>query len=71
MVMVIYLTSLTGTYWVNSLNTSTSPSIASTTSVHYFRQRNTLAGPVTIPAGTTPGEKLMRVFTCSVRQTIF
>ena len=50
-----------GTYWVNSLNTSVSPSIPSTTSVHYFRQRNTLAGPVTIPAGTTPGEKLMRV----------
>jgi hypothetical protein len=27
-----------GNYWVNSLNTSVSPVIPSTTSVHYFRQ---------------------------------
>jgi hypothetical protein len=46
---------------VNSLNTSVSPVIPSTTSVHYFRQRNTLTSPLIIPAGTTSGEKLMRV----------
>jgi hypothetical protein len=49
-----------GNYWVNSLNTSVSPVIPSTTSVHYFRQRNTLTSPLIIPAGTTSGEKLMR-----------
>jgi hypothetical protein len=44
---------------VNSLNTSVSPVIPSTTSVHYLR--NTLTSPLIIPAGTTSGEKLMRV----------
>jgi hypothetical protein len=43
---------------VNSLNTSVSPVIPSTTSVHYFRQ-DTLTSPLIIPAGTTSGEKLM------------
>jgi hypothetical protein len=50
-----------GNYWVNSLNTSVSPVIPSTTSVHYFQTENTLTSPLIIPAGTTSGEKLMRV----------
>jgi hypothetical protein len=50
-----------GTFWVNTLNTSTSPAIPSTTSTHYFRNNFNLTGGLTIPAGTTSGEKLMRV----------
>mgnify|MGYP003671993064 CR=1 FL=1 len=50
-----------GTFWVNTLNTSTSPAIASTTSVHNFRNNFTLVGGLTVPASTTSGEKLMRV----------
>jgi len=50
-----------GTFWVNTLATSASPSIPSTTSTHYFRNNSTLVGGLTIPAGTTSGEKLMRV----------
>ncbi|MFE3866451.1 S8 family serine peptidase [Flavobacterium sp. LS2P90] len=50
-----------GTFWVNTLNTATAPAIASTTSVHNFRHNTTLVGGLTIPAGTTSGEKLMRV----------
>ncbi|MBU0941210.1 MAG: S8 family serine peptidase [Bacteroidetes bacterium] len=51
-----------GTYWVNTISTSVSPAIVPTPSTHYFRQRNTLTGPLTIPAGTVAGEKLMRVY---------
>ncbi len=50
-----------GTYWVNTLNTATAPAILSTTSAHNFRSFLSLAGGLTIPAGTTAGEKLMRV----------
>lgn len=50
-----------GIFWVNTLNTSVSPAIAATTSKHYFRHYFTLVGGLTIPATTTPGEKLMRV----------
>ena len=50
-----------GTFWVNTLATSASPSIPSTTSTHYFRNNFSLVGGLTIPAGTTSGEKLMRV----------
>ena len=51
-----------GTYWVNTISTSVSPALVPTPTTHYFRQRNTLAGPLTIPAGTVAGEKLMRVY---------
>lgn len=50
-----------GTFWVNTVNTATAPAIASTTSVHNFRNNFTLVGGLTIPASTTSGEKLMRV----------
>lgn len=50
-----------GTFWVNTLNTSVSPAIPATTSRHYFRHNFNLVGGLTIPAATTPGEKLMRV----------
>ncbi|WP_082472425.1 S8 family serine peptidase [Flavobacterium sp. Leaf82] len=50
-----------GTFWVNTTPTSASPAIPSTTSTHYFRNNFTLVGGLTIPAGTTSGEKLMRV----------
>lgn len=50
-----------GTFWVNTLQTSASPALPSTTSTHYFRNNFTLTGGLTIPAGTTAGEKLMRV----------
>lgn len=50
-----------GTFWVNTIPTSASPAIASTTSTHYFRNNFTLTGGLTVPAGTTSGEKLMRV----------
>ena len=50
-----------GSFWVNTLNTSTSPAIPSTTNTHYFRNNFNLVGGLTIPAGTTSGEKLMRV----------
>jgi len=50
-----------GTFWVNTLQTSASPAIPSTTSTHYFRNNFTLVGGLTIPAGTTAGEKQMRV----------
>jgi gliding motility-associated-like protein len=49
------------TFWVNTLNTSTSPAIPATTSRHFFRHYSTLVGGLTIPATTTAGEKLMRV----------
>ncbi|MCW2119622.1 S8 family serine peptidase [Flavobacterium sp. 7A] len=50
-----------GNFWVNTVTTATSPAIASTTSVHNFRNNFTLVGGLTIPANTTSGEKLMRV----------
>ena len=50
-----------GTFWVNTTPTSAAPAIPSTTSTHYFRHNSSLAGGFTIPAGTTSGEKLMRV----------
>ncbi|WP_291286977.1 S8 family serine peptidase [Flavobacterium sp.] len=50
-----------GTFWVNTTPTSAAPAIPSTTSTHYFRHNFTLVGGLTIPAGTTAGEKLMRV----------
>ncbi|WP_264550827.1 S8 family serine peptidase [Flavobacterium sp. N2038] len=50
-----------GTFWVNTVPASVLPIIASTTSTHYFRNNFTLTGGLTIPAGTTSGEKLMRV----------
>lgn len=50
-----------GTFWVNTLQTSASPALPSTTSTHYFRNNFTLTGGLTIPAGTTAGEKQMRV----------
>ncbi|KQB41313.1 Peptidase S8/S53 subtilisin kexin sedolisin [Flavobacterium aquidurense] len=50
-----------GNFWVNTTPTSASPAIPSTTSTHYFRNNATLVGGLTIPAGTTSGEKLMRV----------
>lgn len=50
-----------GTFWVNTTPTSASPAIPSTTSTHYFRTYSSLTGGLTIPAGTTSGEKLMRV----------
>lgn len=50
-----------GTFWVNTLQTSVSPALPSTTSTHYFRNNFTLVGGLTIPAGTTAGEKQMRV----------
>jgi hypothetical protein len=50
-----------GSFWVNTLNTGTAPVIASTTSVHNFRNNFNLTGGVTIPVGTSSGEKLMRV----------
>lgn len=50
-----------GNFWVNTLNTATSPGIASTTTTHYFRNNSSLAGGLTIPSTTTSGEKLMRV----------
>jgi len=50
-----------GTFWVNTLPTATAPGIASTTSIHNFRNNFTLTGGLTIPALTTSGEKLMRV----------
>ncbi|MEA9415856.1 S8 family serine peptidase [Flavobacterium sp. PL02] len=50
-----------GNFWVNTTTASTSPAIPSTTSTHYFRNNFTLVGGLTIPAGTTAGEKLMRV----------
>lgn len=50
-----------GNFWVNTVSTTTSPGIVSTLNTHYFRNNFTLAGGVTIPSNTTPGEKLMRV----------
>lgn len=50
-----------GTFWVNTLQTSASPALPSTTSTHYFRNNFTLTGGLTIPTGTTSGEKQMRV----------
>lgn len=50
-----------GTFWVNTLNTGTAPVIASTPNTHYFRNNFSLTGGLVIPAGTTSGEKLMRV----------
>ncbi|WP_394776863.1 S8 family serine peptidase [Flavobacterium sp.] len=50
-----------GTFWVNTTPTSASPAIPSSTNTHYFRNNSTLAGGLTIPAGTVGGEKLMRV----------
>jgi Subtilase family/Concanavalin A-like lectin/glucanases superfamily/Domain of unknown function (DUF5011)/Secretion system C-terminal sorting domain/CUB domain len=50
-----------GTFWVNTLNTGINPIIPSTTSIHNFRNNIDFSGGVTIPAGTTSGEKLMRV----------
>ncbi|MCG9792683.1 S8 family serine peptidase [Flavobacterium algicola] len=50
-----------GNFWVNTLTTATSPAVASTTSIHNFRNNTTLVGGLTIPASTTSGEKLMRV----------
>jgi len=50
-----------GTFWVNTTPTSASPAIPSTTSTHYFRNNFTLTGGLTIPTGTTAGEKLMRI----------
>ncbi|MDX6189435.1 S8 family serine peptidase [Flavobacterium sp. Fl-318] len=50
-----------GNFWVNTTPTSAAPAIPSTTSTHYFRNNISLAGGLTIPAGTTAGEKLMRV----------
>lgn len=50
-----------GNFWVNTLQTSASPAIPSTTSTHYFRNNFSLTGGLTIPAGTIPGEKQMRV----------
>ncbi|MCV9927799.1 S8 family serine peptidase [Flavobacterium sp. LS1R49] len=50
-----------GNFWVNTEVSSTSPAIPSTTSTHYFRNFSTLTGGLTIPVGTTAGEKLMRI----------
>lgn len=50
-----------GNYWVNTLNTSSAPAIPSNTSTHFFRNFTTSAAGITIPAATTPGEKLMRI----------
>jgi hypothetical protein len=51
-----------GNFWVNTLKGSVSPLIPSTTSTHYFRNNNRLSNAgITIPAGTTAGEKLMRI----------
>ena len=50
-----------GTFWINTTQDYAPPAILSTTSTHYFRHNTTLAGGITIPVGTTPGEKLMRV----------
>ncbi|MEM8521693.1 S8 family serine peptidase [Flavobacterium sp. PL12] len=50
-----------GNFWVNTVNTATSPAIASIPSTHYFRNNFSLVGGVTIPSGTSAGEKLMRV----------
>lgn len=50
-----------GTFWVNTLNTATAPALASSTSIHNFRNNFTLVGGLTIPSNTTAGEKLMRV----------
>jgi hypothetical protein len=50
-----------GNFWVNTTPISAAPAIPSTTSTHYFRNSFALTGGLTIPAGTTSGEKLMRV----------
>ncbi|KIC01243.1 hypothetical protein OA88_14895 [Flavobacterium sp. JRM] len=50
-----------GNYWVNTTSPVTAPAIASTISKHYFTNRQVTIGGITIPAGTTAGEKLMRV----------
>lgn len=50
-----------GNFWVNTVAASPSPAIPSTTSTHYFRNNFSLTGGLTIPVGTTAGEKLMRV----------
>ncbi|WP_166926451.1 S8 family serine peptidase [Flavobacterium poyangense] len=50
-----------GNFWVNTTPTSAAPAIPSTANTHYFRNNFSLAGGLTIPAGTTGGEKLMRV----------
>lgn len=50
-----------GNYWVNTTSAMTAPAIASTASTHYFMNRQVTSAGVTIPAGTTSGEKLMRV----------
>jgi hypothetical protein len=48
-------------YWVNTLNNATAPALPSLPATHYFRNEFSLAGGVTIPANTAPGEKLMRI----------
>ncbi|MCD0476576.1 S8 family serine peptidase [Flavobacterium sp. EDS] len=50
-----------GNFWVNTLPASTSPAIKSTPTVHYFRNKSSLVGGLTIPSGTKAGEKLMRI----------
>jgi hypothetical protein len=53
-----------GNFWVNTVNTPSTAApipIASTTTIHYFRNSFSLAGGLTIPGTTTSGEKLMRV----------
>jgi hypothetical protein len=50
-----------GNFWVNTLPASASPEIKSTPTVHYFRNKSSLVGGLTIPSGTTAGEKLMRI----------
>ncbi|MCC9019553.1 S8 family serine peptidase [Flavobacterium lipolyticum] len=50
-----------GKFWINTLKSSELPIIPSSTSTHYFRDNTTLAEGITIPRGTTAGEKLMRV----------
>lgn len=48
-----------GNYWVNT--TSDLGALASTTSTHYFMNREASVAGITIPTGTIAGEKLMRV----------
>lgn len=50
-----------GNFWVNTTTTGAAPLIPSTMSTHYFRNFSTLTGGLTIPVGTTAGEKLMRI----------
>jgi len=49
-----------GTFWVNTLTTSTAPYI-STKTMHFFRHNFTLALGMTIPTTATNGKQLMRV----------